>query len=97
MVECFATDPLAKCTLEDARAAWGTSIIIWGGVPSVILEEWYPAEQFESHIRDLFRTIAPGDAFIMGVSDNVMPGAEVWRLERIAELVEQYGYYPITG
>ncbi len=97
MVECFATDPLAKCTLEDARAAWGTSIIIWGGVPSVVLEEWYPAEQFESHIRDLFRTIAPGDAFIMGVSDNVMPGAEVWRLERIAELVEQHGYYPIRN
>ena len=97
MVECFATDPLVKCTLEDARAAWGTSIIIWGGVPSVILEEWYPAEQFESYIRDLFRTIAPGDAFIMGVSDNVMPGAEVWRLERIAELVEQHGYYPIRN
>ncbi|MDP6495091.1 MAG: uroporphyrinogen decarboxylase family protein [Dehalococcoidia bacterium] len=95
MVDCFATAPLAKCTLKDAREAWGTSVIIWGGVPSVILEDWYPEEDFESYMEDLFRTIAPGDAFIMGVSDNVMPGAEVSRLERIAEMVEEHGHYPI--
>ncbi len=97
MVECFATDPLAKCTLKDAREAWGTSVIIWGGIPSVMLEDWYPAEDFESYMKNLFYTIAPGDAFIMGISDNIMPGAEVWRLERIAEMVEEYGYYPIKN
>jgi len=97
MAECFATDPLAKCTLEDARSAWGTSIIIWGGIPSVILEDFYPAEKFESYMENLFHTIAPGDAFILGVSDNVMPGAEFWRLERIAEMVEKHGYYPIKN
>jgi len=95
MVECFATAPLAKCTVEDAREAWGTSIIIWGGVPSVILEDWYPKEDFEGYMENLFRAIAPGDAFIMGVSDNVMPGAEAWRLERIAEMVEKHGDYPV--
>lgn len=96
MVECFATTPLADCTLRQAREAWGNRIIIWGGVPSVILEDWYPEEKFREYMEDLFRAIAPGDAFILGVSDNVMPAALVPRLEYIRELVERQGRYPIS-
>lgn len=46
-------------------------------------------------MHNVFRTIAPGDAFILGVADNVMPNARLDRLERITEMVEEWGYYPI--
>ena len=97
MVECFVTDPMAQVTLKDARDAWGMSVIIWGGIPSVILEEVYPEEKFEAYMLDLFRTIAPGDAFILGISDNAMLGSMLSRMEKVTEMVEKYGRYPVAA
>jgi hypothetical protein len=72
-------------------------MIIWGGVPSVILEESYTDEQFETYMDELFRAIAPGGAFILGVADNVMPTSMLSRVRRITELVEERGHYPIAA
>ena len=95
MVETFTTDPLVSCTLEEARQVWRNDIIIWGGVPSVILESTYSEEAFERYMARIFRAVAPGDAFILGVADNVMPDALPERLERIGEMVEEWGDYPV--
>lgn len=95
MVECFATSPLVPTTLAEARAAWGDRVIIFGGVPSTILEAPYTDEQFEHYMDDLFRTIAPGKAFILGIADNAMPGSQIERIERITRMVQQRGVYPI--
>jgi len=72
-------------------------ILIFGGVPSIVLEPTYPEAEFEAYLRGVFRTIAPGDAFILGVADNVMPTSIIERVERIADLVEQDGTYPIQA
>lgn len=96
MVECFATYPMVQTTLAEARRSWGSRVIIWGGVPSVILEDPYSDQQFEAAMEEIFRTIAPGDAFILGVADNVMPGAKIERVRRITEMVQQLGKYPMT-
>lgn len=95
MVECFVTAPMVPVTLEQARAVFGTEVIIWGGVPSTILEDPVTDEEFEDYMLDLFRTIAPGDAFVLGVADNVMPDSKLERVRRISEMVEAYGRYPI--
>ena len=97
MVETFTTAPQVSCTLEEARRFWGNEMIIWGAVPSVVLEETYSEAQFEAYLRGVFRTVAPGDAFILGVADNVMPGALLSRLERIGEMVAEWGAYPIDA
>ena len=96
MVECFVSAPMAKVTVKDAREAWGTSMIIWGGIPASILEETYPEVDFEAYMADLFRAIAPGDAFILGISDNAMTNSLLSRIEKITEMVEKYGNYPIS-
>ncbi len=95
MSECFCTAPMVTVTLEEARAAWGTDVMIFGGVPSIVLEPSFPEAEFEEYMRGLFRAIAPGDAFILGVADNVMPTSLIERVERISDLVEQYGTYPV--
>tara|TARA_Y100000310_G_scaffold344763_2_gene459324 strand:+ start:15 stop:443 length:429 start_codon:yes stop_codon:yes gene_type:complete len=97
MVECFTTAPLVPCTLEMARETWGNDMIIWGGIPSIILEESYPEEEFEKYMDKLFGIIAPGDAFIMGVADNVTMPAILSRIERVGELLEQHGKYPVQA
>lgn len=95
MVECFATHPMVPTTLAEARAAWGERVIIFGGVPSVILEAPYTDEQFEQYMDELFATIAPGEAFMLAVSDNVMPGAKIERVERITQMIDRRGWYPV--
>ena len=95
MAETFTTAPQATCTLEQARREWGTRVIIWGAVPSVILEPTYSDAAFEAYMADVFRTVAPGAAFILGVADNVMPDALLPRLERITQMVAQWGQVPI--
>lgn len=96
MAECFVTAPMVTVTLEEARGVWGNKVIIWGGIPSSILCEGFPEEEFERYMLGMFRTIAAGDAFILGVADNVMPEAIIERVERVSEMVEALGEYPIT-
>jgi uroporphyrinogen-III decarboxylase len=98
MAECFATAPLVTVTLREARQAWGSDVIIFGGVPSIILEEDVMTDAaFETYMQDVFRTIAPGDAFILGVADNVMPRSKIERVERITQLVDELGRYPVSA
>jgi uroporphyrinogen-III decarboxylase len=95
MAETFTTDPVVNCTIEETREAWGRSVIVWGAVPSVILEDSCAEATFEAYMRRTFKAVAPGDAFILGVADNIMPAARLDRLERISEMVEEWGEYPI--
>ncbi|MBA7687854.1 hypothetical protein ES703_96327 [subsurface metagenome] len=46
-------------------------------------------------MRRLFKEIAPGDAFILGVADNVMPDSLIERVAWVTELIEERGWYPI--
>jgi hypothetical protein len=95
--DCLCTAPMVTVTLEEARAAWGSDMIIYGGVPSVLLQAEFSDQEFEDYMSRVFRAVAPGDAFILGVSDNVMPDAMIARVERISELVWQRGGYPIRA
>jgi uroporphyrinogen-III decarboxylase len=95
MAECFVTAPMVRLTMAEARARLGTGVIIWGGIPSVLLCEPVSDAEFEAYMQQLFRTIAPGDAFILGVADNVMAETRFSRVERVSEIVQQYGQLPI--
>ena len=95
IAEVLVTSPMVPLTLERARQVWGDRMIIWGGIPSIILCEPFTDAEFEAHMRDLFRVIAPGDAFILGVADMVVPATKWERFERVAPMVEKYGQYPI--
>lgn len=95
MVECFVTAPMVPVTLEEARAAWGDRVIIWGGLPSLLLSPSVPEEEFRAYVHGLLRAIAPGDAFILGVADNVMPDSVIDRVAWVTELIEERGQYPL--
>jgi uroporphyrinogen-III decarboxylase len=95
MAECFVTAPMVPVTMAQAREVFGTKVIIWGGIPSVLLCEPYTDQDFDDYMRELFRTVAPGDAFILGVADNVLAEAKLGRIRRVSEMVREYGVCPI--
>ena len=61
----------------------------------MILGDPVSDEEFEVYLLDLLQTIAPGDAFILGAADSVMAEAKLERIERVIEMVEECGVYPI--
>ena len=97
MAECFVTAPMVRVTLEEARAAFGTEVIIWGGIPSIMLCDPVSDQEFKAYMRALFHTIAPGDAFILGVADNAVAPAKWERIEWVSEMVDKHGAYPVSG
>jgi hypothetical protein len=92
MLECFVTAPMVPLTMERTRAVLGTRTILWGGVPSIILSPYFPEDKFRRYVQELLQTIAPGEAVILGVADNVMPDSLIERVRWISELVAEAGY-----
>ncbi|MBI1957741.1 MAG: hypothetical protein HYS36_00750, partial [Candidatus Rokubacteria bacterium] len=98
VAESVCAPPMVQCTLGAMRRAFAGKITIFGGVPSVaLLEDSMSEEEFETHMRRLFAEIAPGDRFILGVSDMVPPDAKWDRLVRVARMVEDWGALPLTA
>jgi hypothetical protein len=98
VAESVCAPPMVQCTLTAMRQAFGDRITIFGGVPSVaLLEDSMTEEEFEAHMRGLFAEIAPGNRFILGVSDMVPPDATWDRLVRIARMVEEWGALPLAA
>jgi len=95
VVECFVTAPMVPVTLEEARKAWGDRVIIWGGLPSLLLSPSVSEDEFRAYMRHLLRVVAPGNAFILGVADNVMPDSLIERVAWVSELLEREGRYPL--
>ena len=62
-----------------------------------LLKESMSDEEFEKFMKNLFSEIAPGDRFILGVSDTTPPDAEFERLLRITEMVQRWGKLPMKA
>jgi len=85
VADCFACAPLVPLRLAEARRAWGDRVVIWGGFPSTLLEPTASEDEFRRHLDAFCEEIADGRAVIVGVSDNVLPGALWPRLKALAE------------
>ena len=96
VAESYCLVPMTKVSITAYKRAFGGKTTIFGGVPSVaLLEESMSDAGFEAHMQRTFDEIAPGDRFILGVSDMVPPDAKWERLLRIGEMVEQWGKLPM--
>ncbi|MGQ9694342.1 MAG: uroporphyrinogen decarboxylase family protein [Thermodesulfobacteriota bacterium] len=96
IAEAICPYPMTKMTIGEVKNALQGKVTIFGGVPSVaLLESNMPDEEFEKFMVDLFRQIAPGDRFILGVADTTPPDAKFERLLRITEMVEEGGELPL--
>lgn len=84
VVDCFAVDPLVPCTFREARQRWGNRMVIWGGVPSILLESPYTERQLQEHLEMLLHEAGVGTHFICGISDQAMPGSALERIKQIA-------------
>jgi hypothetical protein len=96
IAEAICPQPMTKVTVTDVKKAFKGKITIFGGIPSVVLlENSMSDEEFERYLKRLFQEIAPGDRFILGVSDTTPPDAKFERLFRITGMVNEWGRLPM--
>lgn len=96
IAEAVCPQPMTKVTIGEVKKAFKGKVTIFGGVPAVVLlEESMSDEEFEKFMKNLFREIAPGDRFILGVTDTTPPDAKFGRLLRITEMVQEWGRLPM--
>jgi len=95
IAEAFTSPPMTNIGVAEARASWGDRITIWGGIASTMMSISVPEEEFEAHVRQVLSEAVPGDHFILGTGDNVPTDSSLERVERVTELVEELGSYPL--
>ena len=88
--ESISPFPLTPCTFDEVWAAWRGGPIIWGGIPSPLLEEDRTDEAaFREFVAHLLETVGAGP-IILGVGDLVMGNNSIERVKYIAEQVEAH-------
>jgi len=95
VAEAWSPTPMTSVTTAKLREAWGDRITIWGGLPTLIFGPTYSDGKFEDYVINLFREVAPGNNFIVGMGDNFPIDGDINRIQRVVELIDQYGILPI--
>jgi hypothetical protein len=85
--ESFSPAPLTPCPFDDAWNAWEKGPLIWGGIPSPLLEERTSEAEFERYMRRLLDRVG-ARPIILCVVDMVLPNNSIERIRTIADRVE---------
>lgn len=96
VVEAITPAPMTSLDVRATRALWDGTMTMWGGIPAIMLTDTFSDEEFESHLVDLFRAVAPGNRFILGFGDNVPTDGLFRRIRLTTDLYHKYGTYPIS-
>ncbi|MCL4747189.1 MAG: corrinoid protein, partial [Burkholderiaceae bacterium] len=97
IAESICPAPMTKLSLAEYYQRWGSKLTLFGGVPSTVVLPETSEEDFEAYLDELFRAVAPGTRYLVGVADQVPPGAIFSRLQRIGERVEREGSLPLKA
>lgn len=95
VAEAWSPAPMTSVTTAELRKAWGDKVTIWGGVPSMLFEPQYSDQEFDDYVLNLFREVAPGRSFIVGMGDNLPFDGKIERVGRLVDLIKKYGRIPI--
>jgi len=97
VIEAFTPPPLGDLSLQEAREAWGEKVIISANFPETVCLEG--VEAIKRCTLEILRSIAPGDAFMLTVTEDI-PYREPndileVSLRTITEVMYKYGRYPV--
>jgi len=93
-IEAFTPPPDCDMSVAEARAAWPDKVL-WINFPSSV--HLAPAERVKEATRRLLAEAAPGEGFLIGVTEDI-PG-DCWRrsLGAIADVLKEEGRLPLRG
>ena len=87
--ESFTPQPLTELLFEEAWEKWRNGPLIWGGIPSDLLEERTDKAVFEAFVDKLLATVGR-NPIIVGVGDMVLDNNRIERVKYIADRIEAH-------
>jgi hypothetical protein len=93
VIEAFTPVPTCDVTVAQARAAWPDKVL-WINFPSSVLLQ--PGEEIRAETLRILREAAPGDRFLIGITEDVPE--DRWRdsLSTISQTLLEQGALPNT-
>jgi hypothetical protein len=85
--ESFSPAPLTPVTVAQALEHWPVRPIIWGGIPSPLLEARTPLPVLEEYIQGLLATVGTRP-ILLNVVDMVLYNDDIERIRHIARWIE---------
>jgi len=92
VIEAFTPSPLGDLSLAEAREAWKDKVI-WANFPENIF--LMGTEETRQYTMALLRQAAPGDNFLLGITEDIEPHIIEESLMAVTEAVNKYGAYPL--
>lgn len=94
VLEALTPYPVGDMKFEELLPFIGESkSILWGGIPGSYFTECVSDEEFEMHVKHILSVMTKGPRFVLGVADQVPPDGLERRVNRVSELVNEYGKY----
>jgi hypothetical protein len=89
ILECYCCYPMVSCTMEETLERIEDKMVIWGGIPSTLLvPHAYNQQFFLDYVDNFFKLLERykgKSRVVVGLADNVVPEADIERLEIVAE------------
>ncbi|MBA7508094.1 hypothetical protein ES705_00014 [subsurface metagenome] len=93
IIEAFTPTPMGDLSMSEAREIWRDKII-WVNFPGNLLT-YSNENEIEEYTINLLKSVAPGDNFILGCTENFPIERWDYTFSAIAKTLEKYGKYPI--
>jgi hypothetical protein len=91
VLEALTPAPVGDLTIDEISERVGEKAVIWGGIPGLYFTDLVSDEQFDRHVIHMLEVMRSEPRYVLGVADQVPPGARWERIARVAELVERHG------
>lgn len=92
VIEAFTPRPLGDLSLAEAREAWRGKVI-WVNFPENVF--LMGTEETRRYAIDLLRQAAPGDDFLLGITEDIECSVLEGSLRAVTETVNSHGVCPI--
>lgn len=92
-VESVTPAPVGDLSPDAARDEAGDHLVLWGGAPGAIFSPIYPERAFEERILEWLTLRHRSPRLVLGAADQVPPDADLNRVRRVREIVEEHGRY----
>jgi hypothetical protein len=97
VIEAFTPPPVGDLSISEARLAWGENIIIEANFPESIFLQG--VEATKKFTLDILKEVAPGDGFILSITEDIpyQPPHDLLEesLRAVTEVMWEYGKYPV--
>ncbi len=94
VLEALTPLPVGDLSIEEMRQRTGDKTIIWGGIPGLFFSDLISDDEFDRFVISILDTMRHGKGYVLGVADQVPPGARWERIKRVNALVEAHGQVP---